>query len=77
MYITPSGIFSQRYLQWAVEVVGTERLLFSTDYPFGLFPDGAARQFLDATALGEDERRQFAETNWQRLRAGIRRQPTT
>jgi uncharacterized protein len=78
MYITPSGIFSQRYLQWgAVEVVGTERLLFSTDYPFGLFPDGAARQFLVATALGEDERRQFAETNWQRLRAGIRRQPTT
>ena len=26
--------FSQRYLRWAIEVVGVDRILFSTDYPY-------------------------------------------
>lgn len=32
--VTPSGLFSQRYLRWAMEVVGVDNILFSTDYPF-------------------------------------------
>lgn len=32
LYVTPSGMWSQAYLQRALEIVGPERLLFSTDY---------------------------------------------
>jgi len=31
-FITAGGVYSQRYLRWAVEVVGLERILFATDY---------------------------------------------
>jgi len=34
VFVTPSGMFSHRYLRWAIEVVGIERILFATDYPF-------------------------------------------
>lgn len=34
LYVAPSGILSDRYLHWAIEVAGVDRILFSTDYPF-------------------------------------------
>ena len=34
VYVTPSGLFSHRYLNWALEVLGAEHILFATDYPF-------------------------------------------
>src|SRR5690625_3950909 len=34
VYVTPSGMLSERYLRWATEVLGPDRLLFATDYPF-------------------------------------------
>lgn len=34
VFIAPSGMFSPRYLQWAIELVGVDRILFSTDHPF-------------------------------------------
>ncbi len=33
-------------LAWPVEVLGPERILFSTDYPCRFTPDGGARRFL-------------------------------
>ncbi len=33
LYVTPSGMWSQSYLQRTLEVVGPQRILFSTDYP--------------------------------------------
>src|ERR1700744_573889 len=49
--VTPSGMFSQRYLRWALEVVGADRILFSTDYPWVFAPDGGARPFLHEAQL--------------------------
>lgn len=71
--VAPGGIFSQRYLRWATEVVGTERILFSTDYPFESAPDGGARRFLEEADLSDDDRTRIASGNWERLCAGIRR----
>jgi predicted TIM-barrel fold metal-dependent hydrolase len=71
--VTPSGIFSQRYLRWALEVVGVDRILFSTDYPYRFAPDGGARRFLDEADLGEDARAKIASGNWDRICADIRR----
>lgn len=71
--VTPSGVFSQRYLRWALEVVGVDRILFSTDYPYRLAPHGGARRFLQEADLTESEREQIASGNWARICAGIRR----
>ena len=51
--------------------------MFSTDYPFERFPDGAARRFLHAAELGEADRNLIASGNWDRMRAGIDRQRPT
>jgi predicted TIM-barrel fold metal-dependent hydrolase len=71
--VTPSGIFSQRYLRWAIEVIGVDRILYSTDYPYRIAPDGGARRFLQDADLSEDDRESIASTNWDRIVAGIRR----
>ncbi len=73
VFVTPSGIFSQRYLRWAIEVVGVERILFSADFPFIPTPPGGARRFLEEANLTDAEREQIASVNWERLCAGIRR----
>ena len=74
--VTPSGIFSPRYLRWATEVLGVERILFATDYPFVPCRDGAARRFLAEADLSEADRQKMASGNWERLCAGIRRATT-
>lgn len=72
-YVTPSGIFSQRYLRWALEILGPERILFSTDYPFQLLSDGAAREFLQSADLDDSDRDRIASGNWDQMCARIRR----
>jgi predicted TIM-barrel fold metal-dependent hydrolase len=71
--VTPSGLFSQRYLRWASEVIGVENILFSTDYPFAQAAPGIARHFLESADLSDTDRLKIASGNWDRLSAGIRR----
>ncbi len=73
VHLTPGGVFSQRYLRWALEVVGAERIMFAADYPFVPAGDGAARRFLTDADVTEDQRDAIASGNWERLRAGIKR----
>ena len=65
--VTPSGIFSQRYLRWATEVVGIERILFATDYPYQFAGNGGARRFLTDAPLSDADREKIAHGNWERL----------
>ena len=65
--VTPSGIFSQRYLRWAIEVVGADRILFSTDYPYQFADNHGARRFLAEAAISETDRNKIAHGNWERL----------
>lgn len=67
VYVTPSGIFSQRYLRWATEVVGVDRILFSTDYPYVYQGDGWACAFLEGAELSGEDRDKIAHGNWERL----------
>ncbi|WP_246725237.1 amidohydrolase family protein [Beijerinckia sp. L45] len=71
--ITPGGIWSERYLRWAIEVLGIERILFSTDYPYRFTPDGGARRYLVEANLSDAEKDAIAHGNWDRLVDGIRR----
>ena len=67
VYVTPGGILSPRYLRWATEMVGIDRILFATDYPYVYQGDGAARAFLEGADLSDEDRNKIAHGNWERL----------
>jgi len=67
LYITASGMFLPHYLERAASVVGTDHLLFSTDFPYQYRPGGDARRFLESCGLAESEKAGFAHGNWLRL----------
>ncbi len=73
VYITPSGILSQRYFRWAIEVFGVNRVMFSTDYPFQFPANGKARRFMEEAELSDADRQAVAAGNWDGLCAQIRR----
>jgi uncharacterized protein len=72
-YITAGGVYSQRYLRWAVEVAGVERIMFATDYPYRPGPDGGVEHFLQTAGLDQADQERIAAGNWDALVAGIRR----
>ena len=65
--VTPSGVFSQRYMRWATEVLGVERVLFSTDYPYQNAGPAGARRFLDDAPISDVDRERIAHGNWERM----------
>lgn len=67
LYITGSGMWSETYLQRCLEIVGPERLLFSTDYPYQYRPGGEARRFLESAPMDATTREALAHGNWDRL----------
>lgn len=73
VFITPGGIASHRYLRWSTEVVGIDRIMHATDYPFNSAHDFAARDFLTTAALDDDDREKVAFRNWENVLNGIRR----
>ena len=73
LYVTPSGMWSQSYLQRTLEIVGPERILFSTDYPYQYRPGGQGRFFIEEAALSPEQKEMFAHGNWERLTGAARR----
>ncbi len=71
LYVTPSGMWSQDYLQRSLEVVGPERIIFSTDYPYQYRPGRPGRAFLEAAALSPEDKELFAHGNWERLARSV------
>jgi uncharacterized protein len=71
--ITPSGVLSDRYLRWAAEVIGIDRIMFATDYPFVSEERDGVRRFLETADLTDAEREAVAFRNWEAMCAGIRR----
>ena len=73
LYVTPSGMFSESNFRNALEVVGIDRVLFSTDYPYQYRPGGGARSFLEQLPISHDDKEKIAHANWERLTRGILR----
>jgi predicted TIM-barrel fold metal-dependent hydrolase len=67
IHYTPSGVFSQPYLQNTIAAVGVERVMFSVDHPFHTGEQGAARAFLEEADLTDDEKALIGHGNWERL----------
>ena len=63
LYVTSSGMWSQSYLQRTLELVGPERILFSTDYPYQYRPGGVLKR----SGASPEEKELFAHGNWERL----------
>ena len=72
-YITAGGVYSRRYLRWAVELVGVQRIMFATDYPYRPGPDGGVEHFLQTAGLDRADQERIAAGNWDELVAGIKR----
>ena len=67
LYVTASGMFSPGYLARAAAIVGADRLLFSTDFPYQYRPGRDGRRFLAECGLDEADKAGFAHANWFRL----------
>ncbi|MGH2872263.1 MAG: amidohydrolase family protein [Solirubrobacteraceae bacterium] len=72
-YITAGGVYSRRYLGWAIEVVGADRVMFATDYPYRPGPDGGVENFLQSAELDPADQERVAFRNWEALVGAIRR----
>jgi hypothetical protein len=64
-HVTISGLFTQPPLRCALDTIGSDRVMFAVDHPFG---DGAvARRFIDEVAIADEEREKIAHGNAERL----------
>ena len=63
---TGSGDLGDRYLRWTIDVVGVDRIMYATDYPFVDTGSGRARQFLEQADLSESDRHAIGHGNWER-----------
>ena len=75
VWVTGSGLLSERYLRWTAELVGVDRIMYATDYPFTYQTDypllctsqGKARAFLEGAPLGDAEKVAIGGGSWERL----------
>lgn len=65
IWITTSGHFSTTTLNFCINEVGSDRILFSIDYPFESFAD--ACDWFDATELNNVDRAKIGKDNAKKL----------
>ncbi|AMM19979.1 amidohydrolase [Frondihabitans sp. PAMC 28766] len=65
MYITPSGLFTQAQLQFCVETVGVDRIMYAVDYPF--IGNEKAESFLAEARLQDAEKEAIAHGTAERV----------
>ena len=63
--ITTSGVCSQPALRHALEVLGSDAILFAADYPYESVEE--AVDFMDNAPIGEEDRRKIYQTNAEKL----------
>lgn len=65
IYITPSGFFNENQLQYCVNEIGADRIIYSADYPF--LKDENARLFLENSSISEEDKEKIAFKNAEKL----------
>lgn len=71
LYVTGSGMWNEAYLRRCLDIVGPDRLLFSTDFPYQYREGGQPRRFIEDVSLDETTRAAFAHGNWERLTGAL------
>ncbi|MGP8215365.1 MAG: amidohydrolase family protein [Bacteroidia bacterium] len=72
LYVTPSGMYSNEYMRRSIDIIGADRILFSTDYPYQYRPGTEAKKFMEQSPLNEVDKVKFAHSNWERLTGSIK-----
>ena len=65
VWVTPSGMFDLPHFEFILKVLGPDRIIWSTDYPY-LTMDGA-REFLMSAPIDETAREKIAYRNAEEL----------
>jgi predicted TIM-barrel fold metal-dependent hydrolase len=65
LHITTSGIFTLPPLSCALAVLGSERIMFSVDYPYS--PNEAGSAFLESAAISPADKELIGHRNAERL----------
>lgn len=68
-YYTPAGMFTEPHLRFCTDVLGTDRMIYSVDYPF-VGNDGAL-DFLRQADLPVAAKEDIAHRNAERLLGGL------
>lgn len=77
-WIAGSGTVSERYQRWTAEAVGTERMVYSTDYPYTFGTEGSYRFLNTSNGVGrsfltgeptfsQSQKAAIGSGNWERL----------
>lgn len=67
MNVTPGGIFSHRMLQHTLALMGADRIMFASDYPFQHSPDGGARAFIETAPISTEDKAKIGYLNAERM----------
>lgn len=65
VWISPSGVYDTDALQFCVNKLGIDRLVFSADWPYVPMTD--ARSFVDNAPLSEADKEKFSHLNAEQL----------
>ncbi len=65
VYVTPSGMLNLPHFQFIHTILGSNRLLFSVDYPY--LSLAGSRRFLETLPIGQAEKEQIAHGNAEDL----------
>ncbi len=65
IWVTMSGMYSAEPLECSLAALGSDRVMFSADYPFE--DSESAGRFMDTTPMAEDLRKAVAQDNAARL----------
>ncbi len=65
MYYTPSGMFTPQHLRFCADLLGTDRMMYSVDYPF--VSNAGARTFLEKSGLPVHVQHDIAHRNAEKL----------
>jgi len=65
VFVTPSGIFDEPQLKFAIEVIGAERIIYSGDYPYII--DTNTGSFLINSSITPSDKEKISHLNVERL----------
>jgi hypothetical protein len=65
VYVTPSGMLDLPHLQFTLDVVGADRIIYAVDYPY-LTTQGA-RSFLEDAPISPADKEKIAHGNAEQL----------
>ena len=64
-YVTTSGMFWQPVLQFVCSVLGSDKVMFATDYPYE--SSKLASEFMESVQLNNDEKEKICHLNAEKI----------